>query len=88
MVLLVVTVGAARINFGPLNVAIALTIASVKAALVALYFMHLKFEGKLIYLILLLPVFLCCVLVIALIPDIVHGLPFNRMTPYPGPEQE
>jgi cytochrome c oxidase subunit 4 len=69
------------------KVLIALAIASVKATAVALYFMHLKFEGKLIYLILLLPLFLCFVLVLALIPDIVHGLPFNRMTPYPGPEQ-
>ena len=35
--------------------------------------MHLNFDGKLIYLILLIPVFLCIVLVIALIPDIVHA---------------
>ena len=69
------------------KVLIALSIASVKASFVALCFMHLKFEGKLIYLILLLPLFLCFVLVLALIPDIVHGLPVNRMTPYPGPEQ-
>ena len=58
------------------KVMVALTIASIKAAFVALYFMHLKFEGKLIYLILLLPVFLCIVLVIALIPDIVHATLF------------
>jgi caa(3)-type oxidase subunit IV len=51
-------------------------IASIKAAFVALYFMHLKFEGKLIYLILALPVFLCIVLVVALIPDIVHAVQF------------
>ena len=55
------------------KVLVALTIASVKAAFVALYFMHLKFEGKLIYLILLVPVFLCIVLVISLIPDVVHA---------------
>jgi cytochrome c oxidase subunit 4 len=55
------------------KVTVALLIASIKAAFVALYFMHLKFEGKLIYLILLLPVFLCIVLVISLIPDIVHA---------------
>ena len=66
------------------KVLVALTIASIKATFVALYFMHLKFEGKLIYLILLLPVFLCVVLVLGLIPDIVHGLTFDRMTPYPG----
>src|SRR3712207_6511974 len=41
------------------KVLVALAIASVKAAFVALYFMHLKFEGKLIYLILFVPLFLC-----------------------------
>src|SRR3954470_22701332 len=62
------------------KVLIALTIASIKASFVALYFMHLKFEGKLIYLILLLPVFLCLVLVIALIPDVVHAHLFVDFT--------
>jgi cytochrome c oxidase subunit 4 len=66
------------------KVLVALTIASIKAAFVALYFMHLKFEGKLIYLILLLPVFLCIVLVISLIPDIVHALGFDVPPSYSG----
>lgn len=90
VVLTVVTVAVAYIHIERelVKVLLALTIASIKAAAVAFYFMHLKFEGKLIYLILLLPVFLCIVLILSLIPDIVHGLPFNRMTPYPGPAQE
>lgn len=54
-----------------INLLLALTIASVKAAFVALYFMHLKFEGKLIYAILFIPLSLCIILIIALIPDIV-----------------
>lgn len=57
------------------NLLLALTIASIKAAFVALFFMHLKFEGKLIYLILIIPIFLCVVLVVALIPDIVYHMP-------------
>jgi len=36
------TVFAARIDLGPFNAAIALTIATVKALLVALFFMHIK----------------------------------------------
>jgi cytochrome c oxidase subunit 4 len=64
------------------KVLVALTIASIKAAFVALYFMHLKFEGKLIYLILFLPVFLCIVLVISLIPDIVHAKLFVDFMAY------
>ena len=41
-----------------------------KAALVAMYFMHLKYEGKLIYLIFLVPLALCVILVVALMPDL------------------
>ena len=36
------TVTAARIDLGPFNAAVALTIATIKATLVALFFMHVK----------------------------------------------
>ena len=85
--LTIVTVAVAFVHIERefIKVLVALTIASIKGAAVAMFFMHLKFEGKLIYLILLVPVFLSIVLVISLVPDIVHGLPFNSMTPFPGP---
>ncbi len=38
----ILTVIAAHINLGPFNAAVALTIATVKALLVALFFMHLR----------------------------------------------
>lgn len=41
-----ITVGVSYLDFGALNVWIALTIASCKGALVLLYFMHMKYEGK------------------------------------------
>ena len=46
--LTVVTVGASMIDFGGgmANVIIAMLIASLKASLVALFFMHLRWEGK------------------------------------------
>jgi cytochrome c oxidase subunit IV len=44
--LTVITVGAAQIDFGPLNTIIALAIASLKAFLVLAYFMHLKYDDK------------------------------------------
>jgi cytochrome c oxidase subunit 4 len=69
------------------KVLLALAIASVKASAVALFFMHLKFEGKLIYLILIVPLLLCILLIVALIPDIVYSTPFDRMTPQPGQQQ-
>lgn len=44
LILTIVTVGASRIDFGAANVAIALLIATVKATLVGLWFMHLKYD--------------------------------------------
>ena len=84
--LTVVTVAVAFVHIESeiTKVLVALSIATIKAAFVALFFMHLKFDGKLIYLILLVPVFLSIVLIVSLIPDIVHGLPFDRLVPYPG----
>lgn len=43
--LTVVTVGATYIDFGAFNTIIAFAIASVKAALVLGYFMHLKYDN-------------------------------------------
>ena len=44
LILTAITVGAAFVDFGSGNVAIALGIASVKAILVALFFMHLRWD--------------------------------------------
>jgi cytochrome c oxidase subunit IV len=44
VVLTVVTVAASRIDFGTFNVIIALVIATVKGSLVALFFMHLRYD--------------------------------------------
>ncbi len=51
LILTIITVAASYINFGSLliNVIIALIIATIKASLVLLYFMHLKYENKLIW---------------------------------------
>jgi cytochrome c oxidase subunit 4 len=40
------TVGISRIHLGVLNIWIAITIASVKATFVLLFFMHLKYESS------------------------------------------
>lgn len=47
MVFTVITVAVAQVDFGALNTLIAMLIASVKAALVLAYFMHLKYDDKL-----------------------------------------
>lgn len=41
-----ITVGASYIDLGKINVWIALLIASLKGTLVLLFFMHMKYEGK------------------------------------------
>ena len=46
MVLTALTVGAAQLNLGSFNLPLALGIATVKAALVALFFMHLFYDDK------------------------------------------
>jgi len=86
VVLTIVTVAVAFLDIHNeiAKVLLALAIASIKASAVAFFFMHLKFEGKLIYLILIVPLLLCVLLVVALIPDIVYGVPFDRMATHPG----
>jgi cytochrome c oxidase subunit 4 len=76
VVLTVVTVLVALHRFDNelVNVLLALLVASIKATFVAMYFMHLKFEGKLIYCIFIVPLLLTVLLVCALIPDIAHGI--------------
>jgi cytochrome c oxidase subunit 4 len=57
------TVIAGKMDFpGPLNVIIALTIACVKATLVVLYFMHVRYSSKLIWLIFISALFWMAIL--------------------------
>ncbi|MBI2930683.1 MAG: cytochrome C oxidase subunit IV family protein [Planctomycetes bacterium] len=44
------SVGAAYLDLGVFNTILALAIAGVKASLVALYFMHLRYSSKLVWL--------------------------------------
>lgn len=46
VVLTILTYGAAMVDLGPLNIPVALGIAALKAALVALFFMHLFWDNK------------------------------------------
>src|SRR5947209_949534 len=76
VVLTIVTVAIAFKRFPNelVNVLLALLVASIKATFVARYFMHLKFEGKLIYCIFFIPLVLTVILIFALIPDVGRGL--------------
>ncbi len=46
MALTAITVGVTHVDLGAMNVWIALGVAAVKAGLVALYFMHLRWDHK------------------------------------------
>lgn len=48
MVLTGVTVGVTSFDFGYLNVLVAMTVASTKALLVIFFFMHLKYENRML----------------------------------------
>jgi cytochrome c oxidase subunit 4 len=75
VILTAVTVLVAQHRFAAeiVNVLLALAIACLKAGCVAMIFMHLRYEGKLIYLIFIVPLILCVLLVTALIPDVLKN---------------
>ena len=62
MVLSAITVGAAFVNLGSLNPVVALAIAGLKATLVILYFMHVKYSSRLTKLTVVLSLFFVAIL--------------------------
>lgn len=46
LILTIITVAVAQFDFGAFNFVIAMGVASAKAALVMMYFMHLKYDDK------------------------------------------
>ena len=71
LVLTVVEVGITFLGLPKMLLASLLVILAVwKAALVAMYFMHLKFERKTLAMIAIVPFILCLFLILMLLPDI------------------
>ena len=71
LVLTVVEVGLTFLGLPKMLLASLLVILAVwKAALVAMYFMHLKFERKTLAMIAIVPFILCLFLILMLLPDI------------------
>lgn len=62
MVLSAITVGAAFVNLGAFNPIVALAIAGLKATLVILYFMHVKYSSRLTKLTVVLSLFFVAIL--------------------------
>lgn len=70
-VLTVVTVAAAQFDFGPFNNLVAMGIATAKAALVVLYFMHARYSGKLTALVIASSVAFLVILIFLTLTDYV-----------------
>ncbi len=63
------TVAVSYVNLGVFNVVVALVIASVKASLVALFFMHLKYENKLVWGFALTPIYFLILIIAGTLAD-------------------
>jgi cytochrome c oxidase subunit IV len=71
MVLTAATVVAAYVNLGPFNIVIALVIASLKATLVVLYFMHARYSPKRTQLVIICAVFWLAIMLALTLSDYV-----------------
>lgn len=69
------TVWAAFQNFGPYNIVIALGIASIKATLVVLFFMHARYSPKRTHLVIICAVFWLGILLTLTLSDYVSRQP-------------
>jgi len=83
IVLTAITVGQSQIKgLGhTTNLVIGLAIAITKGSLVALVFMHLKYEKKYFYPVVIFPLTLVLIIIFANIPDVGHGGLWGHTTP-------
>jgi len=63
MILTAITVGVSRLDFGTWNIVVAMVIASIKAMLVAVIFMHLNHEDKTTWIYAAFPLILMAILI-------------------------
>lgn len=79
LILTMLTVGVSRIHLGTAgNVTVGILIAIIKASLVVLFFMHLKYEARWWAGIVLFPLALVVIIIFANLPDTGYG---NYTTP-------
>lgn len=81
----VVTVVTGRMDFGSMNIVIAMTIASIKATLVVLFFMHLWDEGGVNRLVFVTSLVFVLVMIGGVFGDLMFRLP--TALPYGGPSE-
>lgn len=83
IVLTLVTVWAADQDFGVFNLVVAIGIASIKAAMVTLFFMHLNWESKIAWGIVIYPLFIFILILCGTLGD-----EMVRTQPTPSPSME
>jgi cytochrome c oxidase subunit 4 len=71
MVLTALTVGAAYVHLGPFNIVVALAIATLKATLVVLYFMHARYSAKRTQLVIISGIFWLAIMLFLTMSDYV-----------------
>jgi cytochrome c oxidase subunit 4 len=77
LVLTAVTVGAAYVNLGPFNIVLALAIATVKATLVVLFFMHAKYVPKRTQLVIIAGIFWLALLLFMTMSDYISRVDYR-----------
>lgn len=69
IVLTTMTVLVSYVHLGMMNVVVALIIASLKASLVAIYFMHLQYASRLVWGFALTPIFFLVLIIAGTLSD-------------------
>jgi len=69
LLMTLVTVDVAFYNFGWLNIYLALVIATFKATIVVMYFMHVKFSPRLTWLFAIAGIFWMIILLVLMLSD-------------------
>jgi cytochrome c oxidase subunit 4 len=64
-----ITVAVSRFDFGMWNIVVAMLIASIKAGVVALFFMHLKYENPLTWMYVGIPLIILALLLLGIFID-------------------
>jgi cytochrome c oxidase subunit IV len=85
MVLTAVTVAAAFVSLGPFNIVIALAIATLKATLVVLYFMHARYSPKRTQLVIISAVFWLAIMLALTMSDYASRHPEVSVAPHSVP---
>lgn len=73
LILTIVTVGLSRVHLGWANIGVGVLVAVIKASLVVLFFMHLKYEARWWAIFVFFPLTLVCIIIFSNFADTAFG---------------